>query len=224
MGTITLRELSTHTSGLPRLPSNLHGTPQNVFTGYTDDDLFGFLGNLSALPTRGQFLCVFCPLPFGKPGPRTHKCSTLTLMSRSRYSNLAFGLLGRLLELKTGISYEALVRKILLNPLGMNDTKIALTPTEWQTDVAPGRNASGQFAERNTPYAYAALNSHRRPLLPLNTIGPCKGMVSSRGRVHFTRQFETWPSLCQPVSLSPPTTLWPGIDFRQNCGQPWQRA
>lgn len=68
-----------------------------------------------------------------------------------RYSNLAFGLLGRLLELKAGVPYETIVREALLTPLGMADTKIFLTPAEWENSVAPGRNASGQFAERNTP-------------------------------------------------------------------------
>ena len=38
---ITVRELISHTSGLAKLPSNLHGTPANPFTGYTDQDLLG---------------------------------------------------------------------------------------------------------------------------------------------------------------------------------------
>ena len=36
---ISVRELISHTSGLAKLPSNLHGTPANPFTGYTEQDL-----------------------------------------------------------------------------------------------------------------------------------------------------------------------------------------
>lgn len=51
VGTITMREILCHHSGLPRLPSNLHGTPANQFTNYTQRDLFDFLSNLKELPT-----------------------------------------------------------------------------------------------------------------------------------------------------------------------------
>jgi hypothetical protein len=78
VGTLTLRELATHTSGLPKLPSNLHGTPQNIFTGYTDADLFQFLGNLSSLPTRGSFLYVpeLLPTPHRPPPPTNRTCTS----------------------------------------------------------------------------------------------------------------------------------------------------
>ena len=51
VGTITMREILSHHSGLPRLPSNLHGTPANHFTNYSQRDLFFFLSNLQELPT-----------------------------------------------------------------------------------------------------------------------------------------------------------------------------
>jgi CubicO group peptidase (beta-lactamase class C family) len=71
VGRITLRQLASHTSGLPRLPSNMNGSahPANPFEGYSASDLYAFLGALPSLPTRGRFL----------------------------YSNLGFGLLGHLL-------------------------------------------------------------------------------------------------------------------------------
>ena len=37
--TISLLELLSHTAGLAKLPSNLHGTPANPFTAYTEQDL-----------------------------------------------------------------------------------------------------------------------------------------------------------------------------------------
>ncbi len=51
VGTITMREILCHHSGLPRLPSNLHGTTANQFTGYSQRDLFEFLSTLEDLPT-----------------------------------------------------------------------------------------------------------------------------------------------------------------------------
>ena len=123
VGSIRMDELLSHTSGLARLPSNLHGTPQNQFTNYTAADLYSYLSSVSDLPTRGSFL----------------------------YSNLAFGLLGHLMELKTGRGFEELVTSEVLAPLGMGDTKITLTPAAWRSQVAPGLDSKGQRAERNTP-------------------------------------------------------------------------
>ncbi len=75
---------------------------------------------------------------------------------RFLYSNLGFGLLGYLMELKTGSSYEHLVYTQLLEPLQMHDTKIVLNPQVWHHDVAPGYQKNGSFAERNTPCVGAA--------------------------------------------------------------------
>eukprot|EP01052_Picozoa_sp_SAG31_P015366 SAG31_NODE_985_length_10549_cov_2.605339_11_plen_121_part_00 len=68
------------------------------------------------------------------------------------YSNLGFGLLGHLLELRTGLSYERLLHASVLAPLNMSDSKIALTTKEWAQNVAPGLDKQGVLAERNTPY------------------------------------------------------------------------
>ena len=45
------------------------------------------------------------------------------------YANLGFGLLGLALATRAGKSYEALVVERICAPLGMNDTRIALTPS-----------------------------------------------------------------------------------------------
>ena len=70
---------------------------------------------------------------------------------RFLYSNLGFGLLGYLMELKTGIAYEDLVFTQLLEPLEMYNTAIVLSSQVWRHDVAPGYGKNGSFAERNTP-------------------------------------------------------------------------
>jgi CubicO group peptidase (beta-lactamase class C family) len=59
------------------------------------------------------------------------------------YSNLGMGLLGHALALRAGLSYEALVTKRILEPLGMRDTRIALTPS-MTARLAQGHNEGGQ--------------------------------------------------------------------------------
>ena len=44
VASITLRELSTHTSGLPRLPANMNfDNPEDAYAGYDRELLFAFL-------------------------------------------------------------------------------------------------------------------------------------------------------------------------------------
>lgn len=124
VASITLQELVTHTSGLPKLPPNMHCAGcSNPFTGYTSQDLYDCLEDTETLPKRGKFL----------------------------YSNLGFGLLGHLLELKENKPYEQLVNEKLFVPLGMINTKIVMTESDWQA-TAIGLNSSGGFAERLGPY------------------------------------------------------------------------
>jgi CubicO group peptidase (beta-lactamase class C family) len=58
------------------------------------------------------------------------------------YSNLGVGLLGHVLALRAGVTYEALVRARILDPLGMTHTAVALTPWMLEHAVA-GHNAQG---------------------------------------------------------------------------------
>ncbi len=108
---ITLRDLATHESGLPSMPSNfrIDAKPDPV-EGYTVDDLWAFLS--SHEPTR-------------EPG------------AAYEYSNLGVSLLGRLLARRMDTSYEALVRERVLLPLAMTSTSITLTE-EQHARLAPG--------------------------------------------------------------------------------------
>jgi CubicO group peptidase (beta-lactamase class C family) len=58
------------------------------------------------------------------------------------YSNLGVGLLGHVLSLRGGKSYEELLKERILDPLGMNDTRITLTPSMKQ-HMAQGFDAMG---------------------------------------------------------------------------------
>lgn len=111
---ITLVDLSTHTSGLPRMPSNFDPKdPSNPYADYTAELLYQFLSSYQL------------PRDIG---------------SHFEYSNLGGGLLGLALARRAGMDYEALVRKRITGPLGMNSTGITLTP-EMKARLAVGHNS-----------------------------------------------------------------------------------
>ena len=127
---ITLRQLATHTSGLPKNPEGGEGTLRvsrvdGVLTEgyYTDDDVFNFLDTYKL--TRA-------------PG------------SEYEYSNLGFSLLGIAEEQDGNASYEDLVAKELTEVLGMQDTRVALLP-EQRINLAQGYYASSN--KQAVPYA-----------------------------------------------------------------------
>ncbi|MDX1548316.1 MAG: serine hydrolase [Rhodothermales bacterium] len=98
---ITLAHLASHTSGLPRLPTNFAPADMgNPYADYTAEQLYAFL-NAYTLPRA--------------PG------------EQYAYSNLGMGLLGHVLARRAGTDYETLLRERILGPLGLGDTGIALT-------------------------------------------------------------------------------------------------
>lgn len=110
---ITLLDLSTQTSGLPRLPGNFTPKdPQNPYADYSVEQLFGFLSSYEL---------------------------TRDIGAKYEYSNLGVGLLGYVLTLRAGKDYETLVRTRICQPLKMNSTGIKLTP-EMQAHLATGHN------------------------------------------------------------------------------------
>jgi D-alanyl-D-alanine-carboxypeptidase/D-alanyl-D-alanine-endopeptidase len=110
---ITLLDLATYTSGLPRMPSNFAPKdPKNPYIDYTAERLYDYLSNHK--------------LGF-KPG------------QHYEYANLGFGLLGHVLELRAGRSYEELVVSRICAPLGKDDTRITLTDS-MQQRLARGHN------------------------------------------------------------------------------------
>ena len=110
---ITLVDLATHTSGLPRLPANLNPKdPNNPYADYTPEQLYQFLSSYQL------------PRDIG---------------AQYEYSNLGGGLLGFALARRAGMSYEALVKSRICDPLGMKDTGITLTP-EMKARFAVGHD------------------------------------------------------------------------------------
>jgi CubicO group peptidase (beta-lactamase class C family) len=113
---ITLLDLATQHSGLPRLPSNLAPKdPANPYADYTVERLYDFLSGYAL--TRA-------------PG------------AAYEYSNLGMGLLGHALALRAGKPYEAVLTERVLKPLGMNDTRITLA-ADQKSRLAAGHDLGG---------------------------------------------------------------------------------
>jgi CubicO group peptidase (beta-lactamase class C family) len=114
---ITLLDLATHTSGLPRLPGNLKPKDEmNPYADYTVEQMYVFLSGYELTRDVG---------------------------SQYEYSNLGGGLLGHVLALRAGMSYEKLVQTRILAPLKMTSTAITLTPA-LQARLAHGHDQSLQ--------------------------------------------------------------------------------
>jgi CubicO group peptidase (beta-lactamase class C family) len=99
---VTLLQLATHTSGLPRIPSNMPlKVAEDPYADYRAADLYDFLG------------------AFDRSTPPDPKPD---------YSNLGFGVLGHALALRAQADYATLLRERVLAPLGLRDTMVVVTP------------------------------------------------------------------------------------------------
>jgi CubicO group peptidase (beta-lactamase class C family) len=111
--TITLLDLATHTSGLPRLPTNFAPRdPTNPYADYSVAQLYSFLSAYEL--TRG-------------------------IGAQYAYSNLGYGLLGNILARRAGMDYEALVKSRIAVPLGLSSTAMTL-PSGLAAKLAVGHN------------------------------------------------------------------------------------
>jgi CubicO group peptidase (beta-lactamase class C family) len=124
---ITLLHLTTHHSGLPRLPTNLvMRSPLDPYADYGAEALYAF--------TRDPHL-------ERDPG------------AGYEYSNLGAGLLGHALALRAEASYEDLVRERVCEPLGLGDTRVDLSGPFGERLVG----AFGQFGTHAPPWNLASL-------------------------------------------------------------------
>ena len=101
---IRLLDLATHRSGLPPMPASFR--PANSANPAADFDvarLYNFL--------RGRGVGRRADAPF-------------------IYSNLGFGLLAHALSQRASADYATLLRQVIAEPLGMNDTTVNLSPDQ----------------------------------------------------------------------------------------------
>ena len=116
---ISIGHLATHLSGLPRLPANLELEKidiNNPYATYGTNELRAFLASYQPQTPPGRKL---------------------------EYSNLGFGLLGHLCELRTGRPLGDLIRERVALPLGMTNTASSFLRTN---NVAVGHAVEGTVA------------------------------------------------------------------------------
>ena len=114
-GPITWLHLSTHRSGLPRLPHNLDSV--GLRNPYADYD-----ANKAA-----TFLKTW------RPGRRPGE--------RREYSNFGASVLGYLTAAKIGGDYESLVRRRIAEPLGLRDLGVAMSAERRRRMATPHAEA-----------------------------------------------------------------------------------
>lgn len=112
---ITLRHLATHTSGIPRLPDNyVPKDPSNPYQDYTIEHLFEFLESCTLTRSPGESF---------------------------EYSNIGMGLLGHILSVRSGKSYEEMIKERISRKLNMPDTSISLSD-DMAANFASGHHLS----------------------------------------------------------------------------------
>jgi len=112
---ITLESLANHTSALPRLPTNMpYKDPLDPYADYTVEMMYEFLNGYKLTSDIGEGL---------------------------EYSNLAVGLLGHVLSLADGKTYEEMITDRVLKPLSMTNTFVD-APESHMNQLSDGHDAS----------------------------------------------------------------------------------
>lgn len=149
---ITLLSLATHSSGLPRMPSNFQpGDPWNPYLDYGAEKLYAFLSGYALARDPG---------------------------SQYEYSNLGMGLLGDALSVRAKKPYGELVRERVLAPLRLNHTYVGAIPAierladgqdilgaparPWDFDVLAPAGAIRSDAADTAAFVRASLKPPRR--------------------------------------------------------------
>ena len=111
---ITLLDLATHRSGMPRVPLGIPLLSRDPYAHYTDENLERYLARKPLqLPKQPKFL----------------------------YSNLGYSVLGYALAKAAGTTYAQLLEREILQPLGMTETALALG--QPQPNLLPGYSQAG---------------------------------------------------------------------------------
>lgn len=133
---ITLEQLVTHTSGLPRMPARAFRFAQlwnavvagDSYHDYTENELLTLVAKKSLKSAPGQ---------------------------EFRYSNTGFALLGYILSQRYEREYQALIKTMIADPLGMTDTGVTLN-SDQESRFAPGYRSYLRIG----PYYFAQRAAH----------------------------------------------------------------
>jgi len=154
---ITLLDLATQSSGLPRMPDNFKpADPQDPYADYRPANLYECLAKLGVSKPAG---------------------------ARFNYSNLGLGLLGQALANRAAVAYPELLAAEVTGPLGLKDTVVNLSPEQekrfaqgysashkpahpWHLDALAGAGAIRSTAADMLTYLEAQLHPDRIPHPP----------------------------------------------------------
>lgn len=132
MSKITIYQLATHTSGLPREPVTLKQLKFFINYEFTGQNLYGYMDKT----WLGEYL------------------KTTKIKNKSYafiYSNIGYGLLSHLIEVKTGEPFRDLVTEKIFSPLNMKDTVFSLSNEQLKREAIGHVGDQPYFMKRNTP-------------------------------------------------------------------------
>jgi D-alanyl-D-alanine-carboxypeptidase/D-alanyl-D-alanine-endopeptidase len=131
---ITLLDLATQHSGLPRMPDNFHPADEaDPYADYRPANLYEFIGKHGvSKPANTGF----------------------------NYSNVGLGLLGQALANRAAMTYPELLRAEITGPLEMHDTVVKLSPDQ-EKRFAQGHGPQHQAAHAWNLVAFAGAGAIR---------------------------------------------------------------
>jgi len=131
---ITLRHLATHTSGIARMPDNFSPSdPTNPYQDYTVERLYNYLQSCTLTKAPGNSF---------------------------EYSNVGMGLLGHILSIHAGKTYEQLVQSLIAKSLTMPNTSVSIT-SELATNFASGHHLQQEVSHWDFTPAFAGAGALR---------------------------------------------------------------
>ncbi|MET0990264.1 MAG: serine hydrolase domain-containing protein [Glaciihabitans sp.] len=156
---LALGAISTHRSGLPRLPRSAHPLQRTIELWREGTNPYG--------ETLDELLAL---------------ARTVTLSSpRPRYSNIGFELLGHAIARAAGLSYTELLAERISGPLGMAGTYAPKDPTGLRPTALVGTNRSGRSVEPWTGEALAPAGGIRSTIGDLGALAGALADKSAPG-------------------------------------------
>ncbi|MEM6963850.1 MAG: serine hydrolase domain-containing protein [Bacteroidota bacterium] len=125
---LTIGELITHTSQMPRMPTEFgvkEREPNNPYAHYTKQDLMGFYKDYIIIPSK-----------------RKEKKRKRQSANNYAYSHVNYALLERAIENSQKTDFSTILSDQILMPIGMMDTKVELS-SEQAERLAKGYNVAG---------------------------------------------------------------------------------
>jgi serine-type D-Ala-D-Ala carboxypeptidase/endopeptidase len=184
---ITLLDLATRRSGLPRFPTNMNfSVAENPYANYHPADLYTFLGTNGVAKVKATG-------------------------GLAAYSDLGFGLLGQALANRAGTSYPVLLKEEITDPLGMTDTAVSLSSAQQLrflhgtngTDHRPAHALdfdamAGAGAIRSTAgdmLMWIEANLHPENIKPVADSKATSTLASALALSHQFQGADIWPGM-----------------------------